>query len=65
MEQPRKGYIAPKIMRVVLRKEQAILSQCTTAWTSNTAGSTKWCRTRNGCRRASGSAGADSTGSPS
>ena len=52
---PRKPYRAPKITKVVLRREQAILSACYTGTTSaSTRNASKLCKsTATVCRRAS------------
>ena len=55
-------YRAPQVTRVVLKREQAILSQCTLAWTTMQASALVTCRTRNGCRGGSGTKNGDFAG---
>jgi hypothetical protein len=52
----KKSYSAPRLVRVELNHEQAILSVCSTAATTLQAGTTNRCR-RGGCKKAGSTSG--------
>ena len=47
----KKPYESPKVIRVELNQDQAILATCSTTVTTNSTGGTRSCRPATNCKR--------------